>query len=142
MTTRHKDTSLNLLLSPLPLEERKVLKNLLTIYNTEDIGTQLLHTARSIDTLGTLILDGYPTAQGRKGLQHTQKKYRMWKKRLQKHISYLATPRGGRDRQAIALGCFRNFIMESDPETKWENLQECREQIVDLYTTLIDPFEF
>lgn len=132
------------LLEPLPAMEREVLRNILITYNTDDAGTQLMTTLRKIDSLGTSIVDGYVSVVlGVDKLSENSKKFNKWRKNLQKHICYLASPTGGRDRQAIALAYFRDFVMTTDRTEKLENLEGCRTQLLDLYNTIAPyPFEW
>ena len=144
MPVSHEDLVGTSLLKPLPHSEREVLRNILITYNTDDSGTQLMCAMRCIDTLGTKIRDGYIPFSGRAVVDmKQQKKVTRWKKELQNHINYLASYRVGRDRQAIALAYFRDFIMLDDLEEKMDILHECRQQLLDLYNTLAPyPFEW
>ena len=87
--------------------------------------------------LGTQIMDGYiPTR--RSVIENGGK----WYRDMKKSSRDLAHPRNGRDRQAIALACFRDFVYSEDDTVKWENLEETRRQLEDLYNTVTpNPFE-
>ena len=144
MSVSHEDLVGMSLLKPLPHQEREVLRNILITYNTDDSGTQLMKAMRCIDSLGTHIQDGYVPLSGKSVPEYNRrKKITKWRKDLQKHINYLASYRVGRDRQAIALAYFRDFVMLDDLEDKVNNLCECRQQLLDLYNTIApNPFEW
>lgn len=136
------------LVEALPLEESRVLKEILLVYSAGDAGAQLMRAVREVDRLGTKIADGYelPTAES---LQTP--KFRKWRKTLQKYIEGLVHPRVGRDRQAIALAHFRDVVTKpsiqdetfnTSADSRWVDLLECRQQLVDLYNVVAPlPFE-
>lgn len=127
------------LLTPLPTPEAYVLMHILVVYYADGMEQQLSEAIYQIGELQTTTAEGYSglTDDDRAG-----KEMKAWRKSLQTVIESLAHPSIGRDRQAIALAHYRDFIMKVDPEAREQELELCRRQLVDLYNFIAPlPFE-
>lgn len=125
---RMQQRKMNSLIDPLPNQEAEVMRSLLGLYSGV-VADKTWDAVRKLDVLAS----GFPTPSS----QPPTRKLVKWRRNLQKHISQIAHPRIGRDRQAIALACFRDYVMSNDPDIRRENLDECRYQLMDLYSTLV-----
>lgn len=94
-----------------------------------------------VDNLANSMLEGYePLTLTRDTLEEEQVR-REWRRDMKKIIEWAAHPRVGMDRLAIALACVRDMVLEPSLEGKWDNIKECRAQLVDLYNTVTpNPF--
>lgn len=116
--------------------ENDVLSALLNIYDTGNTEEALLSAILHIDILVDAIDNGYVMPDS---AEVKTSAYRKWKRILQKYIEWCASAKVGHDRQAIALGCFRDAIMKGDT---LEDLTEARRQLFDLYNyDAPTPFE-
>lgn len=125
---RMQQRKMNSLIDPLPNQEAEVMRSLLGLYSGV-VADKTWDAVRKLDVLASGLPAPSPQLPTRKLVK--------WRRNLQKHISHIAHPRIGRDRQAIALACFRDYVMSNDPDIRRENLDECRYQLMDLYSTLV-----
>lgn len=132
-------TLLPSLVKSLPSKEAEALKAIFLCYGVGDLESNLLLAIRRVEELANAIRIGYSSL----GVEDLVKpEMRTWRKNLQGYIESLVSPMVGRDRQAIALGYFRDFILVPDAASRWVNLVECRGQLVQLYNTVApNPFE-
>ena len=122
------------LLEPLGELEQNALRDILLVYYTPFPPTQILKARQSLELLG------FETALGREHWKDGKPDPK-WKKSIQTYIENLVTI-SGRDRQAIVLGYFRDFITGKKPDEKWDDYEECQRQLALLYHMLAEPFEF
>ena len=116
--------------------ENDVLSALLDLYDYGNLEEALLKAILHLDILVDAIGNGYVMPEA---AEVKKSAYRKWKRVFQKYIEWCASAKVGHDRQAIALGCFRDAIMKGDT---LEDLAEARRQLFDLYNYVApNPFE-
>ena len=126
------------LLQPLPPLESAALRSILRLYAAEEgLPKAILEAIRRIDILGTAIIDGYDLPS----LSRLNTEDMRWMRRLNGHLQELASPKVGRDRQAIALANFRDLMFGVDDTDRWTHLKEVRNQL-DLLYTVVGPQPF
>ena len=59
-------------------------------------------------------------------------------KNIQKYIEWLANPRTGRDRLAIAMAYLRDYFKAPTTEIRVAELEGCLEQLVTLYDYMFE----
>lgn len=117
--------------------EKNILVGITTIYNTENVEENINKTIKQIDYLLRDIDNGYIPLHLRRRPKDK------WKLSLQTKIEELASHRVGKDRQAIALACYRDFIFSSNKAKQVKELVECKRQLKDLLTSVSkESFEF
>lgn len=127
------------LLPVLEPEELLAIQSVLEVYSDPEPGIRLATAIRSVDALGTKVYDGEIQPRDKETVTSTL--WKDWKKDIQSQITHLAAPRQGRERQAIALGHLRDFVLGLDEKNRWEDIQECRRQLTILYDALApNPF--
>lgn len=136
MTQKTKTPHLRSLSEGLPPFEGHTQYTILRIYAGGDLEERIETALTSVDHLLEAVRDGYsgvtPDLLNSKALKK-------WKKNLQAYIEKQAHPTVGRDRQAIALAYFRDFILSPISEEREFELTECRRQLTDLYNVVSRP---
>lgn len=113
--------------------ERNIKIQLDHLYEDWDILPRLEKLLRAISSVKLAIQKGdlapnYLDEEGRT-------KNRAWSKAYQKNIDHVAGPMQ-RDRQAIAMGFFRDYVLSNTPQEKLEELEGCAEQLMMLRDSL------
>lgn len=124
--------------------EKDMLVSILNIYNSESIEYNIINTMNMLNSMIDNIQNGYNPIVGTNPKRTKKaKSLKMWRQRIQSKIEELASPRVGKDRQAIALACYRDFIFKKTNDDKIAELVECRRQLNDLLTSISRAsFEF
>ena len=121
---------------------QELVSDVMDIYNKADTSLAILWVVRTLDSIGAQIVDNatvWPTytPDGEGSAEALE----LFLRELQLDIDHIAAPSVGRDRQAIALGCLRDFITATDIETQLDNLSQCRVQLIHIYNA-ITPMPF
>lgn len=122
------------LLKPLDNPAAEAVKRVLNLYSSTEGNTlrKIVDASSSISNLKRDMDRGYVPFVGKKNSAGDISK---WRNSIQLVIESLASPKVGRERQAIALACLRDVIAPKKTlkTTYQEDLEECQTQLDILY---------